>query len=173
MKYKDIRLRAIEPEDLELLYNWENNNSYWIISNTVAPFSKYTLKRYIRNSHKSIYETGQLRLMIDLISGNQTIGTIDIFDFDPFHNRAGIGILIAEEEQRRKGYGSMALKCLTDYCFRTLQLHQLWCNILATNNESIELFQKLGFVQIGIKKDWVKTADAYLDEYMFQLVNPH
>ena len=173
MKYQDIRLRAIEPEDLELLYNWENNNSWWIISNTVAPFSKYTLKRYIRNSHKSIYETGQLRLMIDLISGNQTIGTIDIFDFDPFHNRAGIGILIAEEEQRRKGYASMALKCLTDYCFGTLQLHQLWCNILANNSESIELFQKLGFMQIGIKKDWVKTSDGYLDEYMFQLVNPH
>jgi len=173
MKYQDVRLRAIEPEDLELLYNWENNNSWWIISNTVAPFSKYTLKRYIRNSHKSIYETGQLRLMIDLISGNQTIGTIDIFDFDPFHNRAGIGILIAQEEQRRKGYASMALKCLTDYCFRTLQLHQLWCNILANNSESIELFQKLGFVQIGIKKEWVKTADGYLDEYMFQLVNPH
>jgi len=173
MKYQDIRLRAIEPEDLELLYNWENNNSWWIISNTVAPFSKYTLKRYIRNSHKSIYETGQLRLMIDLITGNQTIGTIDIFDFDPFHNRAGIGILIAEEEQRRKGYASMALKCLTDYCFGTLQLHQLWCNILANNSESIELFKKLGFVQIGIKKDWVKTSDGYLDEYMFQLVNPH
>jgi len=171
MKYEKIRLRAIEPEDLELLYEWENNNSYWIISNTVAPFSKYTLKRYIRNSHKSIYETGQLRLMIDLIAGKQTIGTIDIFDFDPFHKRAGIGILIAEEEQRRKGYATMSLKCLTDYCFKTLQLHQLWCNILADNHESIELFQKLGFVQIGIKKDWVKTADGYLDEHMFQLVN--
>ena len=171
MKYEKIRLRAIEPEDLELLYEWENNNSYWIISNTVAPFSKYTLKRYIRNSHKSIYETGQLRLMIDLIAGKQTIGTIDIFDFDPFHKRAGIGILIAEEEQRRKGYATMSLKCLTDYCFKTLQLHQLWCNILADNYESIELFQKLGFIQIGIKKDWVKTADGYLDEHMFQLVN--
>ncbi len=171
MKYRDIRLRALEPEDLELLYNWENNNSWWMISNTVAPFSKYTLKRYIRNSHKSIYETGQLRLMIDLITGNETIGTIDIFDFDPFHNRAGIGILIAKEEQRRKGYASMAMKCLIDYCFRTLQLHQLWCNILANNHESIELFKKLGFVQIGIKKEWVKTADGYLDEYMFQLVN--
>ena len=173
MKYEKIRLRAIEPEDLELLYEWENNNSYWIISNTVAPFSKYTLKRYIRNSHKSIYETGQLRLMIDLIAGKQTIGTIDIFDFDPFHKRAGIGILIADEEQRRKGYASMALRCLTDYCFKTLQLHQLWCNILANNCESIDLFQKLGFTQIGIKKDWIKTADGYIDEHMFQLVNHH
>jgi diamine N-acetyltransferase len=171
MKFKDIRLRALEPEDLELLYEWENNDAYWMISNTVAPFSKYTLKRYMENSHKSIYETGQLRLMIDILAEKKTIGTIDIFDFDPFHKRAGIGILIADEAQRRKGYASMALKCLTDYCFKTLQMHQLYCNILANNCESVDLFSKLGFTQAGIKKEWVKTTDSYLDEHMFQLIN--
>jgi diamine N-acetyltransferase len=171
MKYKEISLRALEPEDLELLYEWENNIAYWVISSTVMPFSKYTLKRYIKNSHKNIYETSQLRLMIDHIRDNITIGTIDIFDFDPFHKRAGIGILIANEEYRRKGYASMALKCLIDYCFKTLQVHQLYCNILANNCESMDLFKKVGFVQSGIKKEWVKTSDGYLDEYMFQLIN--
>jgi len=104
MKFEDIKLRALEPEDLELLYEWENNDSYWLISNTLSPFSKFTLKRYLENSHKNVYETGQLRLMIDLIKEKKTIGTIDIFDFDPFHKRAGLGILIADEGQRRKGY---------------------------------------------------------------------
>ena len=75
MNFKEIKLRALEPEDLELLYEWENNNEYWIISNTVSPFSKYTLKRYIENSHKNIYETGQLRLMIDHITDRQTCST--------------------------------------------------------------------------------------------------
>lgn len=171
MKYKEISLRALEPEDLELLYEWENNISYWVLSSTIVPFSKYTLKRYIRNSHKNIYETGQLRFMIDHINDDVTIGTIDIFDFDPFHKRAGVGILIAKEEYRRKGYASMSLKCLIDYCFKTLQVHQLYCNILANNSESMDLFKKMGFVQAGIKKDWVNTADGYLDEYMFQLLN--
>jgi diamine N-acetyltransferase len=171
MKYKEISLRALEPEDLELLYEWENNLSYWIISNTVVPFSKYTLKRYLENSHKNIYETGQLRLMIDHIPDNKTIGTIDIFDFDPFHKRAGLGILIAKEDYRRKGYASMALKCLVNYCFSTLQLHQIYCNILANNCESMDLFKKAGFVQSGIKKDWIKTSDGYLDEYIFQLIS--
>ncbi|HQB37303.1 MAG TPA: N-acetyltransferase, partial [Bacteroidales bacterium] len=67
MKFEKIRLRALEPEDLEILYEWENNGSFWLISNTMTPFSKYTLKRYLENSHKNIYETGQLRLMINLI----------------------------------------------------------------------------------------------------------
>jgi diamine N-acetyltransferase len=171
MKYKDIRLRALEPEDLELLYEWENNQSYWLISNTITPFSRYNLKQYIENSHKNIYETGQHRLMIDHIEDKKTIGTIDIFEFDPFHKRAGIGILIADENYRKKGFAAMSLICLIKYCFETLKLHQLYCNIISNNIESINLFIKQGFVQNGTKKDWIKTDDGYLDEFMFQLIN--
>lgn len=172
MKFKEIKLRAVEPEDLELLYNWENDNKYWIISNTTTPFSRFTLKRYIENSHKNIYVTGQLRLMIDHSRTGKTIGTVDIFDFDPFHKRAGLGILIADESYRRKGYASMALQCLIDYCFNTLLLHQLYCNILASNHDSFDLFIKLGFKEVGVKKEWIKTADGYSDEHLYQLLNP-
>ncbi len=171
MKYKDISLRALEPEDLELLYEWENNYINWTISNTIAPFSKYILKRYLEDSHKSIFETGQLRLMIENNIDNTAIGTVDIFDFDPLNKRAGLGILIANEAYRRKGLASMALSCVIGYSFKTLQLHQLYCNILENNTESIELFKKHGFVQSGIKKDWIKTADEFSDEYLFQLIN--
>jgi diamine N-acetyltransferase len=171
MKYKNIKLRALEPEDLELLYDWENDETYWSISNTVSPFSKYTLKRYIENSHKNIYESGQLRLMIEQTEDKITIGTIDIFEFDPFHKRAGIGILIADEAYRRKGYASQALTCLIDYCFKTLQLHQLYCNILSDNIVSINLFKKYGFNQAGVKKDWIMTGSGYIDVLMFQLIN--
>ncbi|HEX2976459.1 MAG TPA: GNAT family N-acetyltransferase, partial [Bacteroidales bacterium] len=100
-----------------------------------------------------------------------TIGTIDLFDFDAFHKRAGIGILI-DADYRKKGYASMALKCLIGYCFKTLGLHQLYCNILENNCESIELFGKQGFTRIGIKKDWIKSAEGYINEHMFQLINP-
>jgi diamine N-acetyltransferase len=171
MEYKNIRLRALEPEDLELLYTWENNDANWVYSNTVSPFSRFTLKRYIENSHKNIYETGQLRLMIDHIEDKKTIGTIDLFEFEPFHKRAGIGILIAVESYRSKGLAATALTCLINYCFKTLQLHQLYCNILANNTVSIELFKKQGFVEIGRKKDWIQTDNGYLDEFIFQLLN--
>jgi diamine N-acetyltransferase len=171
MKLNNIELRALEPEDLELLYKWENNESNWISSNTVIPFSKYILKQYLENSHKNIYETGQLRLMIDHLPDKETIGTIDIFDFDPFHKRAGLGILIANEAYRRKGYASLAITLIKNYCFNKLLLHQLYCNILSNNSESMDLFKKQGFIQGGIKRDWIMTSDGYLDEYFFQIVS--
>ena len=112
MEYKEIKLRAPEPEDLELLYSWENDPDIWHLGNTIQPFSKHTLREYLESASRTIFEEGQLRLMIDKKEDNSTIGTIDLFDFDPVNMRAGVGILIAKKEERNRGYASMALECL-------------------------------------------------------------
>jgi diamine N-acetyltransferase len=166
-----LTLRAVEPEDLELFYLWENNDVLWSHSNTLSPFSRFALKRYIDNSHKSIFETGQLRLMIELNEEKRTIGTIDLFDFDHFHSRAGLGILIADEADRHKGNASVAMSCIIRYAFYTLHLHQLWCNIRETNKESLALFEKHGFKICGRKTEWLKTENGYSDELILQLIN--
>lgn len=167
-----IRLRAVEPEDLELLYKWENEEDNWKQSNTLVPFSKYILKRYIANSHKSLYETSQLRLMIDSVAAGKTVGTIDLFDFDHYHLRAGVGILIADPHDRKRGLASAALECLIVYSFGTLGLHQLWCNILEGNDESMKLFLSHGFTLCATRKEWVRLNDRFVTEYMLQLISP-
>jgi diamine N-acetyltransferase len=172
----EIILRALEPSDINLLYNWENDPSIWKVSNTIVPYSKYILKKYLENSHLDIYQTKQLRLMIDLREkdkdARKTIGTIDLFDFDPYHNRAGIGILIGDKSERKKGFASLSLKNLINYAFHTLQLHQIYCNILRDNKDSLSLFQKHGFELIGEKKEWIKMPGKYMGECMLQLINP-
>jgi len=171
-----VKLRALEPDDIELIYKWENDPEIWRISNTYTPFSKYILEQYIESSHLDIYQVKQLRLMIDAVEENtmktRAVGTIDMFDFDPFHNRAGVGILIGEKADRGKGYASAALKEFTDYCFNILQLHQIFCNVLHSNEESLKLFRKQGFKICGKKKDWIKIPGKYAGEYMLQLINP-
>ena len=168
-----IKLRALEPSDIDLIYNWENNSSNWLVSNTLTPFSKYILKKYINNSYKDIFEAKQLRLMIDLKTENtifKTIGTIDLFDYDSYHYRAGVGILIAEKNDRHQGFANEALKVLINYAFNTLYLHQLYCNITKDNASSLKLFTNLGFNIVGEKKDWLKTNDGWLGEYFLQLI---
>ncbi|MGE5347925.1 MAG: GNAT family N-acetyltransferase [Actinomycetota bacterium] len=167
-----IRLRAVEPEDLELLYRWENDEANWKLSNTLVPYSRYILKKYIAGSGRSIYETGQLRLMIEVLPDERTVGTIDLYDFDHFHNRAGVGILIADPADRKKGYASAALVCLTGYAFETIGLHQLWCNILENNSESLHLFTHHGFVICGTRKEWIRMGNGYETEINLQLINP-
>lgn len=169
-----IILRAPEPEDLELLYLWENDPEIWQVSNTITPFSKYILRQYIENSHLDIYQTRQLRLMIDVRENEstlKTIGTIDLFDFDPYHHRAGVGVLIGDKTNRNKGYATTALKQLIDYCFGTLQLHQLYCNITMGNDDSLRLFEKCGFSITGHKTDWIRQGSIYAEELLLQLIN--
>lgn len=170
-----IRLRALEPSDLDTLYQWENDTSIWRVSNTMTPFSKHILREYIKNAHLDIFHTGQLRLMIDLKSTNNlyhSIGTIDLFNFDPFHLRAGIGILISQAEDRQKGFASEALQILINYAFDRLQLHQLYCNIAEGNEPSFRLFERFNFRLVGEKKEWLKSGDQWISEYLFQLINP-
>lgn len=165
-----IRLRAVEPEDLELLYKWENEEADWKSSTTLVPYSRYILKKYIASSHRSLYETCQLRLMIDVAPDDRTVGTVDLFEFDHYHMRAGVGILIADPHERKKGYASAALNCIIKYAFGTIGLHQLWCNILEGNDESMNLFRHHGFEVCATRKEWIRVSNRFETEYTLQLI---
>ena len=171
LKGNTVNLRALEPEDLEFIYAIENDESIWTVSNTNTPFSKFLIKQYLENAHQDIYEAKQLRLVICKTESNETIGLIDLFDFDPTNNRAGIGIIIQEKNNRINGYGSEALQLLINYSFTHLQLNQLFANIGTENEISIALFTKFGFQLIGIKKQWNKVNNLYKDEALYQLIN--
>jgi diamine N-acetyltransferase len=167
---KRLHLRAVEPEDVDWLFHWENDPSLWHLGNTYSPFSRFVLEQYLLSAQNDIFTNKQLRLMIDLknsTGAKETIGSIDLFDFDPFHRRAGVGILIVTSE-RNKGYASEALGLLKNYAFSVINLHQLYCNIGSGNQQSINLFKKHGFRECGRKKDWVWQDEKWHDELMFQ-----
>ncbi|NQU86104.1 MAG: GNAT family N-acetyltransferase [Mariniphaga sp.] len=169
LEYGNVILRALEPEDIELLYNWENNSEIWNLSNTKSPFSKHILAQYIKESFRDIYETKQLRLIIKTSSGDP-VGAIDLFDIDPYHQRAGIGILISKTKNRGKGYASDALQALCNYALNIIGLHQLYANISEDNITSLNLFEKAGFTVSGEKTDWLKTLDGWKKELILQKI---
>ena len=174
-----IQLRALEPEDLNKLYKWENDSSIWSVSGTLVPFSKFVLEEFVTQAHQDIYTNKQLRLMIDLRyfdneddeAGHvRSIGCVDLFEFDPKNKRAGLGILIADRAVRGKGFATEALHLVVDYGFNILDLHQLYSNVRADNESSVALFKKLGFEITGLKQDWVYDHGKFYDEYTMQLI---
>ena len=171
IRNEKIVLRALEPEDADLLYNWENQMELWPVSNTLTPFSRHQILTYIRQISLDIYQTKQLRLMIDILNGEkqESIGMIDMFDFDPYHNRGGIGVMIYKPE-RGKGHAREAVDLFLNYAFNHLGLHQVYCDISEDNDRSIKLFESLGFEFIGQKKEWLKTPTGYKDELMYQKI---
>ncbi len=171
LKGDNVYLRALEPEDLEFVYEVENDESIWNVSNTQTPYSRFLIRQYLENSHQDIYEAKQLRLAICKEHDFSAIGLIDLFDFDPKNNRAGVGILIKNIAFRNSGIGKEALGLLIQYAFKQLNLHQLYANIDIGNEISIALFTNFGFQKVGVKKQWNLVHGVYKDEALFQLIN--
>ena len=162
-----ITLRALEPDDLERVYLWENDSEVWRVSNTHTPLSKFALAKYIEGSHRDIWETKEMRLMIE-DENKQPVGTVELFDFDPYHGRAGVGIIVYDQSNRHKGFASEALEVIIDYALNELGLIQLYANIAASNEPSLGLFQKMGFELVGTKKHWLKTPEGWEAEQLLQ-----
>lgn len=165
-----VSLRAVDPEDLDFVYALENNPDLWQVGNTYAPYSKFTIREYLENAHRDIYEVKQLRLAICDVYGD-IVGVVDLYDFDPKNRRAGVGIAISSDAQRNKGYGTAALELLAHYAFEHLMLHQLYASIAQDNVASRRLFEKVSFRESGIKTDWIATKNGYVNELFYQLIN--
>jgi diamine N-acetyltransferase len=168
LKGKKCSLRAPEPSDLNVLYTWENDTNLWEPGNVLAPFSREALRLFIDTAGNDIYQTRQQRLMI--MDEQIPVGCVDLFDFEPLHRRAGVGILI-DPNRRRQGLAKDALLTLADYAFGRLHLHQLYCHIDPGNLASKALFSSCGFVHTSTRKQWNLTQHGFHDEECYQLIN--
>lgn len=234
-----IRLRAVEPQDAEVLYAWENDPAVWAVSGTTEPFSREQIERFIDRQLQGgdLFRTGQLRLMIETREAEEkastgasegacgetdgeadreacngacgeageeprgkacneadeetgertceeadgetcereaapyrTVGTVDLFEYDPLHGRAGLGILIYDPRDRRLGYARDAVETLCEYARNRLRMHQLWCCIGEGNTASRMLFRELGFREVGTKRDWLWSPEGYQNEILLQKI---
>lgn len=163
------RLRAVEPSDVDAMYVWENDAAMWHVSASTAPCSRRALAELVEQMRYDIYAARQLRLIIESVEG-EAVGAVDLYDFDPQNLNAGVGILVYPEEQRGRGFASEALQIVERYAREVLHLHQLWCCVGADNGASIALFCGAGYEQVGIKREWRRTANGYEDEVMFQKI---
>ena len=170
LESNNLLFRALEPEDLDVLYKWENDSSLWKHGSTLTPYSKFALRDYLSNSLQDIFQSRQLRLMVVSKKNGESIGTIDMYDFDSINQRAGIGILL-DAEYRNQGLGVEVLSLSKEYAFRFLMMKQLYAYVPKNNIPSYKLFSKCGYKQTGLLESWVKTEKGFEDVYFMQLIN--
>jgi diamine N-acetyltransferase len=169
LESETVQLRAMEPEDLDILYQWENDTRLWRYGNTTVPYSRFSLKAYLSDAQSDIFHSRQLRLMIVLKAENAAVGTVDLFDFDPANDRAGIGILI-DERYRRRRLATEALTLMKEYAFHFLRLKQIYAHVPERNEPSVKLFALCGYAISGKLLAWIKNETDFEDVYLMQLI---
>lgn len=167
---ENIYLRPLEPEDLEFFYKWENDTTLWHHGSSIVPFSRFALRQYIADSRLDIFQSRQLRMMIVEKEKDQVVGTVDLYEFDALNSRTGIGILLDKSFQK-KGYALQALKCIEEYAFGHLKLHQLYAFVPEKNLPSLALFEKADYQKTAVLKDWLSINKSYGDVIVMQKIN--
>ena len=158
---QDIRLRKVEPDDLPLLYAWENDAEAWPDSSTHNPLSREDLRSYIMQTTGDIYRDGQLRLIICSSCSDEPVGCVDLYDVDVRNRKAAVAIYVAPA-CRNQGVASMALMELVSYVSRILHFRLLYAVTRQTNVASLRAFQHAGFQQVCTLPDWTVEGDACL-----------
>lgn len=155
-QHGNIRLRPIEPDDIELLMIWENEPEFWHVSDRNGPYSRDQIKAFIEDC-RDLGRSGQLRWMITNLD-DEPLGALDIFDFDPNSGTAGLGILIARPEDRKKGYASDALTALLNFYKKQKSIHSFRSLVYYDNVPSLRLFRTCGFKELGRREFKGKPA---------------
>jgi diamine N-acetyltransferase len=163
-----VTLRAVEKDDAGTIFMWENNPANWKVSNTEVPFSLYDIHQLIEQQ-SDIRKSGQMRLVIETSAESRPVGVIDLYDLNFKHGYAAVGILIAADTDKGKGFAGEALQIFCTYCKEILELRNLYCHIHHDNQASVQLFEKAGFVHAGTRKNWLRFKNQYFDELTYQL----
>ena len=163
-----IKLRAVEPEDLDLMYLIENDTRLWPVGTATTPFSAHSLRQFLAETHNDIYKDGQLRLAIEGSDGIVK-GFVDLQNFQPRHGRAEVGIVLLPEWQG-DGLAHEALILLSEYASQHLAMHQLYALVASSNTAAYDLFLHAGFVQSGCLADWIRQGDEYGDAVVLQRI---
>lgn len=161
----NCELRAVEPEDVDRLYRWENDPENWLTSVNLAPLSRFQLWEYANNYDANPFASKQLTLIVD--ADGESVGYVELYDVSARDSRAMCGIYIAPGH-RKKGYALSALASLWEYCHNSLRLSILGAEIAADNLPSVSLFAKAGFIQTGVRPRWFRRGDSAVDALLFQ-----
>lgn len=167
-KLPEITIRAMEPDDVETLYEVENDITLWDVGATNVPYSRQTLSEFIATSTNDIYVDRQVRLMVCDKTG-EVAGIIDLFNFEPRHQRVEVGIVI-KRPMRGKGYGLAALLKVIDYARHILHLHQLYAIINTCNTPCLNTFLEAGFTRAATLLQWLRDDEQYRDAAVLQLL---
>lgn len=141
-----IILRSVDSSDIDTILLWENSSAEPLYGVYEEQFAREDVAQFVENQQRySLAETEQLRLMICSHDGER-LGCIDLTEYDG--RKALVSILIFDLYNRRKGFGSEALQLLISYA-KSLGIRSLYATILPQNEQSLHLFDRAGFENLG------------------------
>ncbi|MDP4578850.1 MAG: GNAT family N-acetyltransferase [Schleiferiaceae bacterium] len=159
-----LSLRALEPEDLDLLVRWEADHADAGLR--VAPYSRAVLSRYLEESHRDFWDAGQVRFVLCDPTG-RAVGLFDLFNAQPVHQRAEVALLV-DPSVRKQGLGKSGLLLVEQWAFGRAGLRSIYAEVFTDNAPALRVFASSGYQSAGVLKAWYRVGREFRDTELFQ-----
>lgn len=157
-----VYLRAPERSDIPAFVEWFGD---WRTVRTLALRAPMSLASEERWFERMLDDQGKGGYMFVscLLEDDRPLGTIGLFDLDPYNGSAGLGISIGRPQDRGRGYGTAALRALLGFAFGQLRLERVWLDVYDMNPSARRVYERVGFVHEGTLRRAVFREGRHLD----------
>jgi RimJ/RimL family protein N-acetyltransferase len=157
-----IQLRALEPDDLDRIYEWHNDRSlYEMLGGPFRFVSREAVQAWL--SRKTAFLSDEINLAICIKESDKHIGNLYLHQIHWIIRSARLEIFIGDHGERSKGYGQSAIRQLLTYAFEDLGLKKVYLDVLSDNLAAIHIYEKLGFEIEGRLRNQVFKQGAWKD----------
>jgi len=161
---ENIYLSPINLEDYEKYTEWINDLDISLKLGNAHQI--YTLQK----EQEILEDISENSFAIILKENDKLIGNCGLIDVEQVTRKAELGIFIGEKEYWNMGYGTEAITLLLDYSFNLLNLHNIMLEVFAFNERAIECYKKIGFKEIGRRREAREIAGKRYDEVFMDIL---
>lgn len=164
------QLRELNRNDIPEINKWRSDKN--LISCLGAPFRYIDIDidykwydNYIQNRNTTIRCA-----IVDLDNPDSIQGIVSLSDIDAIYRSAQFHIMIGYPANRGKGLGYFATKEILIHAFSNLNLNRVELDVLESNTQAQKLYEKIGFVREGIKRQAAFKNGMFVDKIMMSIL---
>ncbi len=162
-----IILRPFTKKDLAHIIRWSNDTELRKLIGEISPISQAEAEKFYKELRSDL---NRIWFTIVLKKGYRVIGEAGLLRmFKPWRN-TDMTIIIAEKDQRGKGYGKEAGHLLLTYAFHDLGFHRISVGVVGFNKKAIKFWKSLGFKKEGVRREEYFCDNKYSDFIMMSIL---
>ncbi len=169
---KNIRLRAIERDDIPLFLEWLNDAEVIRGLTILYPMGLEDENSWFDKMLQLPLEEHPLMIETREGKGWKAIGNCSFMNIDWRNANAELGIMIGEKQYWDKGMGTETIQLMLKVAFEALNLHRVWLRVFEDNQRALRCYEKVGFVNEGRLRDAEFRYGKYMGVLLLGMLRP-
>ncbi len=169
LETKRLKLTGFSPEEMSFIFE---NNSKKEIKKILGHRTEedYLKEEYKYQNGYAAYNRRFLLFLLSEKTSNTIIGRCGLHNWNIEHNRAEIGYNLVDDNFKRKGFMTEAVRAVIDYGFNTLKLHRLEALVGSNNTPSLKIIENNHFIREGLLRQHFYVAEKFEDSIVYSLL---